>query len=159
MLAAYLYRSRRNFGLFVRVPVDGTAYTVKLYRKYVKGVEQYGPLVAGLSWTTDKGYLVTIEADGYIDISHRVLAQLDVYYYRLYIACDGNIHVHLIAGPPTTKSKALKLARPYTDKKHIRLRTRLPDAGVVRITPLPCEEDLMLYVDGPVKKILAWLGL
>ena len=153
MIPLMLYRSRRNFGMIIPIRYGDTTYYAKVYRKFVKGVDQYGPLVVGISWETDRGYLVTIERDGYIEFSHKVLRGLDVIYYRLYIACDGTVHVHLIASPPMPKHKALKIARRYSDPKHIRMRRVAPYAGVIRVTPLPCEETLMEYSDGLVERV------
>jgi hypothetical protein len=148
-----IYRSRRNFGMFVPIEHGGVTYYAKVYRKFVKGIGRYGPLVAGLSWETDRGYLVTVEADRYIDLPHDMLSRLEVLYYRLYMSCDGTPHVHLIAGPPMPKHRALKYARPYTDKRHIRLRHRVIFAGVVRVTPLPCEETLAVVKDPLIDKV------
>jgi len=80
-----IYRSRRNFGMFVPIKHGGVTYYAKVYRKFVKGIGRYGPLVVGLSWETDRGYLVTVEADRYIDLPHDMLSRLEVLYYRLYI--------------------------------------------------------------------------
>ncbi|MEZ0319743.1 MAG: hypothetical protein ABWK05_07120, partial [Pyrobaculum sp.] len=74
-----------------------------------------------------------------------------VIYYRKYVR--ERVKEHLIAKCACSKSKAIRESMRYDDNKHLKHKHRpgmIPECyrwGVIRITPLPGEEDIVVYID------------
>lgn len=114
---------------------------------YVRGKD--GRLAIGVSGVSDYGFYATIDADRY-KLPLRLIRRPDVIYYRRYKS-NGVIKEHLIFGPFSTASMAIRHTLGYDDNKHLKVKVN-PNTppwkwGVIRVNTLDYEEDLEVYIN------------
>lgn len=161
----YLAKTRVNgkplFAYYIPMKFGDWTLYVKFYTK-VKGLSKPTP-VHGVSGCMTNGleerYYVTIDADKK-KLPREMVEASEVVYYRRYRS-NGVVKEHLIMGPPTTKSKSIRLALGYDDNKHLKAKHYLPcwAWGVIRITPLQHEETLDVFINkkDPLGKLISLL--
>lgn len=129
-------------------------------KRYIRLKDNY--MVWGVSSctaTTPRLFYASIDADKH-KLPRRLVESPEVVYYRHYCR-DGKCKEHLIMGPYPTKSMAVRKTLGYDDNKHMKVKTAsglCHNWGVIRVTPLPGEVELDLYISrDPLGRLISFL--